>query len=48
MHVGAFRLHKDIGNAVADAPLPELATENFKALIAEFQMLDTRIIAIDR
>ena len=48
MPVGTFRFRKDIGGAVADAPLPELATENFKALIAEFQMLDTRIVAIDR
>ncbi len=29
MPVGALRFRKDIGDAVADAPLPELATENF-------------------
>ena len=48
MPVGAFRFRKDIGDAVPDAQLLELATENFKALIAEFQLLDTCIVAIDR
>jgi hypothetical protein len=41
--VGAFRFRKDIRNAVAEAKLSALATENFSALIAEFEALDTRV-----
>ncbi len=46
--VGAFRFRKDIRNAVAGAKLSVLATENFNALIAEFEALDERIFEIDR
>jgi transposase len=46
--VGAFRFRKNIRSAVEDAPLSELASDNFNALIAEFQVLDARITAIDR
>ncbi len=46
--VGAFRFRKDIRSAVAEAKLSALATENFKALIAEFEALDKRIGEIDR
>lgn len=46
--VGAFRFRWDIWNAVAEAKLSALATENFNALIAEFQALDKRIAEIDR
>ncbi|WP_169727845.1 hypothetical protein [Desulfovibrio inopinatus] len=38
--VGAFRFRKNIRNAVEDAPISPLASENFDALIAEFQALD--------
>ena len=45
---GAFRFRKDIRNAVAEARLSALATENFTALIAEFEALDERVAEIDR
>jgi transposase len=46
--VGAFRFRKDIRNTVAEAELSALATENFNALIAEFEALDKRVAEIDR
>ncbi|MGE0182060.1 MAG: IS110 family transposase [Parvularculaceae bacterium] len=46
--VGAFRFRKKIADAVTGATLSVLAMETFQALIAEFQMLDTRLAAIDR
>ncbi len=46
--VGAFRFRKDIRNAVAEAKLSALATENFNALIAEFEALDKHVAELDR
>ena len=43
-----FGSAKEIGEAVSNATLSEFAEENFDALIAEFQVPDTRIAAIDR
>lgn len=46
--VGAFRFRKCIRDAVSGANLSELATDNFEALIVEFEIHDTRISEIDR
>ena len=46
--VGAFRFRKNIAAAIANASLSDLAMDNFKELIAEFQMLDERIAVLDR
>jgi len=46
--VGAFRFRKNIRTAVAEAKLSALATENFTALIAEFEALDKRVAEIDQ
>ncbi|WP_373492086.1 IS110 family transposase [Parasphingorhabdus sp.] len=46
--VGAFRFRNNIADAVASAALSRLAADMFTALIAEFQMLDTRIAELDR
>jgi transposase len=46
--VGAFRFRKQVRSSVDNAPLSELALDNFNALIAEFQALDARITTIDR
>lgn len=45
--VGAFRFRNTIADAVAGAALSRLAADMFTALIAEFQMLDTRIADLD-
>ena len=46
--VGAVRFRKNIRNAVGEAKLSALATENFNALIIEFEALDKRVAEIDR
>ncbi|RVU02144.1 IS110 family transposase [Novosphingobium umbonatum] len=48
LSAGAFRFRKQIIDTVASAPLSELASDLFSALISKFRALDERVADLDR